>query len=96
MPGRLMSDGKDADLYDHFATVTQRNGVYTVRDYSAIIAHLNEAWGIGHRSLSGKAAKAQDYLCRQPERYERLADEIASKFEAAPAARFSWIQDRSV
>ena len=68
MPGRLMYDGEDTDLYDHFATVTQHIGVYTVRDYAGIIAHLNEAWGIGHRSLSGKGAKAQDYLCRQPER----------------------------
>jgi acyl-[acyl-carrier-protein] desaturase len=57
---------------------------------------LNEAWGLGHRSVSGKAAKAQDYLCRQPERYERLADEIASKYADAPGLRFSWINDRSV
>ena len=96
MPGRLMSDGKDPDLYDHFATVTQRLGVYTVRDYAGIIAHLNEAWGLEQMSLTGKAAKAQDYLCRQPERYERLADEIASKCAAAPAAHFSWVNDRCV
>jgi acyl-[acyl-carrier-protein] desaturase len=96
MPGRLMDDGKDPDLYDHFAAVTQRLGVYTIRDYAAIIAHLNEAWGLGHRSVSGKAAKAQDYLCRQPERYERLADEIASKYAETSAFRFSWINDRSV
>jgi acyl-[acyl-carrier-protein] desaturase len=96
MPGRLMDDGTGTDLYDHFATVTQRIGVYTIRDYAEIIAHLNEAWCIGHRSLSGKAAKAQDYLCRQPERYERLADEFATKFAEAPAARFSWIHNRSV
>ena len=95
MPGRFMFDGKDADLYDHFATVTQRIGVYTVNDYAGIIRHLNEAWGISNRSLSGKAAKAQEYLCRQPERYERLADEIATKFAVAPPTRFSWIQDRS-
>ncbi len=96
MPARLMFDGKDPDLYEHFALVAQRLGVYTIRDYSAIIAHLNEAWGVGHRSLSGKAAKAQDYLCRQPERYERLADEVANKCDSAPATRFSWIQDRSI
>src|SRR3954471_15423903 len=32
MPGRLMTDGKDPDLFDHFATVAQRIGVYTVED----------------------------------------------------------------
>ena len=76
--------------------VSQRIGVYTVQNYAKIIAHLIEAWGVAHRSLSGKAAKAQDYLCQQPGRYERFADEIASKFAESPAARFSWIHDRSV
>ena len=70
MPGKLMFDGHDPDLYDHFGTVTQRNGSYTFKDYGEIITHLNEAWDIEHRSLSGKAAKAQDYVCRQPERFE--------------------------
>ena len=31
MPGRQMFDGKDADLFDHFAAVAQRMGVYTAR-----------------------------------------------------------------
>ncbi len=73
MPGKLMFDGHDPDLYDHFGTVTQRNGAYTFKDYGEIISHLNEAWDIEHRSLSGKAAKAQDYICRQPERFNLLA-----------------------
>ncbi len=95
MPARLMSDGKDPDLYEHYAMITQRLGVYTARDYAGIIAHLNEAWDIGHRSVSGKAAKAQEYLCRQPERYEHLADEVMNKCFEAPAAQYSWIHDRS-
>src|SRR2546423_5946370 len=32
MPGQLMFDGTDAALFDHFATVAQRTGIYTVRD----------------------------------------------------------------
>ncbi len=91
MPGRLMFDGRDPNIFDHFSTVTQRTGVYTVRDYASIIAHLNEAWGIGHLSLSGKAAKAQDYLCQQPERYERLCDEITEGIAQQPQAEFSWL-----
>ena len=43
MPGRLMEDGHDPDLYDHFAAVGQRVGVYTIRDYAGIIGHLNDA-----------------------------------------------------
>src|SRR5688500_10159193 len=36
MPGRLMYDGKDPDLFEHFSLVAQRLGVYTVLDYAAI------------------------------------------------------------
>ncbi|MCA1684791.1 MAG: acyl-ACP desaturase [Planctomycetia bacterium] len=91
MPGREMFDGRDPDLFEHFSAVTQRNGVYTIQDYARIIAHLNEVWGVGRRSVSGKAAKAQDYLCQQPERYERLAGEIADGLAAQPPPHFAWL-----
>ena len=94
MPGRLMFDGRRPRPVRPLAAVTQRIGVYTVRDYAEIIGHLNEAWGVGNRSLSGKAARAQDYLCRQPERYELLADEIADRLAGQPPVRFSWIHGR--
>ena len=96
MPGRLMFDGKDPDLFDHFGSVTQRLGAYTFQDYGEIIAHLNQAWDIEHRSVSGKAAKAQEYICRQPERYDLLSAEIASRVAEQPRVRFSWVHDRQV
>jgi acyl-[acyl-carrier-protein] desaturase len=80
---------------DNFASVTQRIGAYTAQDYAEIIQHLNDSWGISHLSLSGKPARAQDYLCRQPERYERLAGEIADRLAGRPAPHFSWIHGRS-
>ena len=86
MPGRLMFDGKDPDLFDHFGAVTQRNGVYTFQDYGHIITHLNDAWDIAHRPVRGEAAKAQEYICRQPERYTRLAGEIADRLAEQPRA----------
>ena len=58
MPGRLMDHREEPGLFEHFACVTQRIGAYTARDYAEIIGHLNEAWGIAHLSLSGKAARA--------------------------------------
>jgi len=94
MPGGRMMDGKDPNLFDHYAAVAQRTGVYTSRDYAAIIGHLNAAWGLEGRSFTGKAAKAQDYLCRQPERYQNLADEIESRIAEQEAARFSWLHGR--
>jgi acyl-[acyl-carrier-protein] desaturase len=94
MPGSKMFDGHDPDLFDHFATVSQRMGTYTVRDYAAIIKHLVEAWKLGDLSLTGAAAKAQDYLCRQPERYENLADQIAPALADQPLRPFQWIHGR--
>ncbi len=95
MPGRLMYDGKIPDLFDQFAAVAQRLEVYTVHDYARIIDHLVKTWRIGERSVSGPAAKAQDYLCRQAERYATFADRIREYQAARPPARFSWIYDRS-
>ena len=96
MPGRLMFDGKDPDLFDHFAAVAQRLGIYTVRDYAAIVRHLADAWGIASRCVSGKAARAQEFVCRHAERVEEQADSAAERVASAPAVRFSWIHDRKV
>ena len=96
MPGRLMYDGKDPDLFDHFAIVAQRAGVYTVHDYASIIDHLVKTWEIATRSVSGSAAKSQDWLCRQSEKYLRFADEIAASLKDKPATPFAWIHDRKV
>ena len=96
MPGRLMYDGKDADLFDHFALIAQRMGVYTVHDYAAIIQHLIKTWDIASRSVSGAAGKAQEYLCKQAERYISHADRIADFQRSLPPVAFSWIHGRAV
>jgi acyl-[acyl-carrier-protein] desaturase len=94
MPGKRMDDGKDPDLFEHFAGVAQRLGVYTVHDYAAIIEHLVSTWKVGDLCLTGRAAKAQDYLCRQAERYTRLGEEIAARTVAQPRVAFAWIHGR--
>lgn len=94
MPGRMMFDGKDADLFEHFAVVAQRLGVYTAHDYAAIFKHLVNTWQVGTLALSGAAAAAQDFLCSQTERLETIADDITEKALCQPAAKFSWIYDR--
>jgi len=96
MPGKLMYDGKDPDLFDHFAVIAQRTGVYTIHDYADIIDHLVKTWNIAGRSVSGKAAKAQDYICRQAERYGHFAEEIIANIKAQPPVAFSWIHDRKI
>ena len=96
MPGRFMDDGKDPDLFDHFAVVAQRANVYTVRDYASIIEHLVKVWDIAGRAVSGDAARAQEELCHQAERYGRLAERTAAAMAKQPHRSFSWIRDRTV
>ena len=96
MPGRFMDDGRDPNLFDHFASVAQRINVYTVRDYASIIEHLVETWDIAGRKVAGTAAQAQDDLCRQAERYVRLATRASTALEKQPPVAFSWIRDRKV
>lgn len=95
MPGSRMFDGSDPDLFDHFAAASQRAGAYTTRAYAEIIGHLVEAWGIGLLPVSGKAARAQEYLCKQAARYESLADQVAESLAEQPGVRFDWIHGRT-
>jgi acyl-[acyl-carrier-protein] desaturase len=94
MPGSRMTDGRNPNLFDQYVAVAQRAGVYTTLDYASIVRHLNNSWRLDERSFAGRAARAQEYLCRQPERYENLAGEIESRIAEQPPARFSWLYDR--
>ncbi|KOM48588.1 hypothetical protein LR48_Vigan07g229200 [Vigna angularis] len=44
MPAHLMYDGEDPRLFEHYAAVAQRVGVYTVNDYADILEFLIERW----------------------------------------------------
>ncbi len=94
MPGKLMYDGKDPDLFDHFAIVAQKLGVYTVQDYAEIVGHLVKTWGVEKLSVSGKAAKAQQYLCSHADRCGNLVAYAGEALAAQPKVSFSWIYDR--
>ena len=96
MPGRFMDDGTDPNLFDHFAIVAQRANVYTVHDYASIIEHLVRSWNIAGRAVGGQAAQAQDEVCRQAERYERVAERASTTLERQPPVAFSWLRDRKV
>jgi acyl-[acyl-carrier-protein] desaturase len=96
MPGRLMFDGRDDNLFEHFAAVAQRLGVYTAIDYAGIVEHLVATWNIAGRSVSGKAARAQEYLCQHAERCRTIAAQVAESSARAEPVRFSWIFDRKV
>jgi len=99
MPAELMTDGKDAQLYDNFSAVAQRLGVYTAIDYANIIEHLIKTWDMENiTGLSSESEKEREYLCRLPTRYRKLAERSMNKKkkdgeEDVPKA-FGWIYDR--
>jgi len=94
MPGKNMHDGKDSNLFEHFAAVAQRSGIYTVVDYAQIIDHLVTTWKIASLPLCGEGAKAQEFLCRQAERLGAMAERLTAEVESQPRASFKWIFDR--
>lgn len=104
MPAHMMCDGKHKartgrDLFDDFAAVAERSGVYTGHDYADIMDHLIKRWDIEHLTgLGGDAAAAQEYLMKQPNRIRKLVDFAAKKAAKKPPAKetFSWIYDRPV
>jgi acyl-[acyl-carrier-protein] desaturase len=96
MPGRLMYDGQDPDLFEHFAVVAQRVGVYTAQDYAGIVDHLVKTWKIADRSVTGRAAKAQEFLCVQAERLASFAEVVMDNVRKQPPTAFSWIHGRTV
>lgn len=95
MPGRLMGGDDEIDLFDRFAVVAQRLGVYTALDYAAIVDHLVRAWRVADRAVSGEAARAQDELCRMPARLARLAERVTETLARRPPAAFRWIHGRT-
>jgi len=94
MPGRLMDDGKNPGLFDQFAAVAQRTNVYTLADYAGIIRHLVATWKVPTRSLSGKAAAAQAFLCKQADRLESFAERVSEEVAQQAPRSFSWIHGR--
>ncbi len=95
MPGQTMTDGKDPDLFDHFAEVAQRLEVYTIHDYAEVLQYLIELWNVANLPLSGPAAEAQEFLCLQPKRLGSMAEAVARKMARQPRTKFSWIYDRT-
>ena len=97
MPALLMSDGTDRDLFNQFAVVAQRAGVYTIRDYAEVVKHLVDYWEIASiPNLSGEAAESRDYLCELSGHYLGKADRIQEALLDFPKESFEWILGRSV
>ena len=97
MPGLLMYDGCDDDLFEHISAVAQRLGVYTAKDYVDILEFFVERWNVEKLTrLSSEGRKAQDYVCGLAKRLRKLEERAQEKAQQAPTIPFSWIFDREV
>jgi acyl-[acyl-carrier-protein] desaturase len=102
MPAALMTDGRDDDLYAHYAAAAQQTGVYTASDYRSILEHLIRQWGVEELAagLSGEGRRARDYVCGLPRKIRRMEekahDRAAQARKKPTAVPFSWIFDRPV
>ncbi|CAF2345272.1 hypothetical protein BRARA_J01892 [Brassica rapa] len=100
MPAHLMHDGRDDQLFDHYAAVAQRIGVYTAADYAGILEFLLRRWKVESlgSGLSGEGRRAQEYLCTLPQRIKRLEERANDrvKRQSKGSVSFSWVFGRDV
>ncbi|XP_062227573.1 stearoyl-[acyl-carrier-protein] 9-desaturase 1, chloroplastic-like [Phragmites australis] len=100
MPAHLMHDGRDTNLFEHFAAVAQRIGVYTARDYADIVEFLVKRWKLEtlESGLSGEGRRARDFVCGLAQRMRRASEraEDRAKKDEPRNVKFSWIFDREV
>jgi acyl-[acyl-carrier-protein] desaturase len=94
MPAELMHDGDRGapSLFRDYASVATRLGVYTPQDYADILERLNTGLGVGNLQVAGEAAKAQEALCKLPDRIRKVADR--RKPQANKELPFAWIYGR--
>ncbi|CAM6081505.1 unnamed protein product [Calypogeia fissa] len=101
MPAHLMFDGEDDKLFDNYASVAQRVGVYTASDYVSIMEHLIKTWNVESLTgLSRDAERAQDFVCNLPQRFRRLAERANEqnrrRVGPPPRKTFSWVFNKEV
>ncbi|KAF8728243.1 hypothetical protein HU200_018835 [Digitaria exilis] len=98
MPACYMFDGTDAELFRHYAAVAERLGVYTTGDYAELVEFFVERWGVAGLGdgLTGEGRKAQEYVCRLPERVRKMEEYARRRKVEGQRVPFSWVFDREV
>ena len=93
MPARLMHDGHDRRLFERFADVGQRIGIYGPHDYAENLSQLIKTLGIETlQGLDERGEQARDVICALPARFHAMAD---ARTQRAPRpVPFAWIHGR--
>ncbi|GMH02584.1 hypothetical protein Nepgr_004423 [Nepenthes gracilis] len=75
MPGRLMYDGYNDNLFANYSAVAQRLGIYTTNDYADVLDFLIKRWNVEKlNELSSNAQEAQDHVCNLTPKIRRLEE----------------------
>ncbi|KAL0444025.1 UNVERIFIED_CONTAM: Stearoyl-[acyl-carrier-protein] 9-desaturase 6, chloroplastic [Sesamum latifolium] len=99
MPGHLMYDNQDPHLFQHFAFVAERIGVYTAIDYVEILEFLIGRWNLEKlEGLKGEGRHAQEHVCDLPARMRKLQEQAVERVwkRGAKEKNFSWIFNKEV
>ncbi|XP_051152102.1 stearoyl-[acyl-carrier-protein] 9-desaturase 6, chloroplastic-like [Andrographis paniculata] len=100
MPGALMYDGCDPNLFEHYSTVAQAIGVYTTKDYVDILDFFIKRWRLEKlHGLNGEARREQEFVCRLPDRLRKFNDQVGERAKRQlqeHKLKFSWIFNKYV
>lgn len=95
MPAKNMSDGVTRQLFEKFADVGRKLGIYGLRDYADNVAGFVEELGLETlEGISSEAARHRDQICSLPERYRDQADILDSR--RMRSLSLPWIHGRAV
>ena len=105
MPAHLMDDnvhttrGDGSTIFEDFEKVAMATETYTTSDYIDIIEYLLKRWKVETiKCTSEEGQKAQDYVCKLPNRLRRLAERAEKRMKKGnkKEVQFSWVYDRPV
>ena len=97
MPGHLMYDGSDQNLFVNVSTVSSRIGAYSALDYINVMEHFVAKWNVEKLTgLLSEGKKAQDFVCELPRRMRKVERRNEKKVKEMQTIPFSWIFGREV
>jgi acyl-[acyl-carrier-protein] desaturase len=92
---RKVEEGSETRLFDRFARVAGRLGVYTPLDYVVHVKEVVETLDVASRVVTGEAAQAQEALCAYgDERTVRIATKLTERLARSKPEPFAWIYGR--
>lgn len=91
MPAERMTDGDNPRLFDDFAELAARLGIYSPSRYVDIIELCNRFWEVDRlQPETPEGREAQDQVVSLPDRYRRIVERRRAR--DVPLDRFRWLR----